>query len=301
MLRFVSAVKRYFTVFLFFLVISFLTACVKPTKASLEEIEVIDSQRMICTFEGIKHDFILDFPEETEGVPLIIMLPGYGNNAKSFRDMVHLELEANVRGYAVVYVTGAADSGDSTSALGWNSGIGNATNNDVDFLCAVVSYLEENYGFDSGATFAVGFSNGAFMTHRLAMEAGDTFEAVVSVAGKMSKVIWENRSDYNDISVFQITGEKDDVVPKNSDNTAIYAIDPAIEEVMEYWAESNGLTEEMTETIGKNSILTKNTGIDSTNQVWSLLVKDGRHSWPDKNINGIDTNSLILDFFEAQK
>ena len=32
----------------------------------------------------------------------------------------------------------------------------------------------------------------------------------------------------------------------------------------------------------------------------ALLVKDGRHSWPDERFSGINTNALILDFFEAQ-
>ena len=48
---------------------------------------------------------------------------------------------------------------------------------------------------------------------------------------------------------FQITGEKDDVVPKNSDGSAKYAIVPAIEDVIAYYAEANGLTLDQIETL----------------------------------------------------
>ena len=80
------------------------------------------------------------------------------------------------------------------------------------------------------------------MAHRLAMEAGDTFRAVVSVSGMMQPEVWEKRNKTNNVSFFQITGEKDDVVPKRSDGTAKYTTAPAIEDVMEYWAKSDGLS-----------------------------------------------------------
>lgn len=252
-----------------------------------------------CNFDGVKHHFILDLPEKSEGAPLVLMLPGYGNTAESFRNTVHFEQVANEFGYAVVYVSGAPNPNDRFSSIGWNSGIGIEGNDDVGFLVSLANYLQKEYAFDEKRTFAVGFSNGAFMVHRLAMEAGNIFSACVSVAGMMPAKIWENRNAENDVSFFQISGEKDDVVPKNRDGSAAYARDPAIEEVMAYWAESNGLDLCETEMTGKGSELTKCRSGLTRNQVWNLLIKDGRHSWPDINFTSIDTNSLILEFFET--
>ena len=285
----------------FVLLFAFLfCSCNMQGKQGLKNITFEDETKFTCTFDGTKHDVILDFPDKTEGASLILMLHGYGNNASSFREMVHLEEQANKRGYVVAYVTGATDPNDNTSSLGWNSGIGNSPNDDVTFLCALTSYLEETYCLDTNETYAVGFSNGAFMTYRLAVEASDTFEAIVSVAGKMPKAIWDERSDSNHISVFQITGEKDDVVPKYADQSANYSVDPAIETVIKYWVQSNRLQSEIGETIGKDSFLTKYCNSHMSKMVWSLQVKDGRHSWPDENIYGFDTNKLILDFLDEQ-
>lgn len=68
---------------------------------------------------------------------------------------------------------------------------------------------------------------------------------------------------------------------------------------MAYWAESNKLTLCESETIGNGSVLTKYRNEEPSNQVWNLFIANGRHSWPSIKTNGIDANSLILDFFET--
>ena len=250
-------------------------------------------------FDGVDHSFILDLPPVTDGAPLVFMLPGYGNTAESFRRMIHFEQDANKLGYAVAYVTGAQNPDDRTSAVGWNYGVGNNKNDDVSFLTALAIYLQKAYSFDRSRTFAVGFSNGAFMVHRLAMEAGDTFSAFVSVAGTMPGKIWDSRNDEHTVSFFQITGEKDDVIPKKYDGSAKYAQAPAIEDVMDYWAASNGLNACESEEVGRGSLITKYRSEEKMNQVWNLFIKNGRHSWPDEKLSGIDINRLIIDFFES--
>jgi poly(3-hydroxybutyrate) depolymerase len=210
-----------------------------------------------------------------------------------------MEEDAVPKGYAVVYVTGAPDSTDPTSANGWNSGISKNENDDVGFIVSLTEYLQDEYGFDKDRTYAAGFSNGAFMMHRLAMDAQDVFSAVASVCGKMSKSVWDRRYGSNQVGVLQISGEKDDVVPKALDGSATYAYDPGIEDVMQYWADSNGISQCVDESIGKNSTITKY-GDTEGHKVWSVMVKDGRHSWYDEGLTGIDVNGLIIEFFEAQ-
>lgn len=287
---------------LLLLILSFcMVGCSKDYRASAIKIEDITQEEdnlFSCSYDGVAHEFILELPEDTQGAPLVILLHGYGNTAKSFRSSIHFEEKANPLGYAVVYVTGAANPGDATSAVGWNSGMSAEGNDDVGFLTALAEYLQKEYSLNEERTYAVGFSNGAFMTHRLAMEASDTFTAVVSVAGMMPEEIWINRNESNDVGVFQITGEKDDVVPKNSDGSAKYSKAPAIEDVMDYWVKANGLEATESSEIGKGSVFTKYAKEGKDKQVWNLFIKDGRHSWPDEKITGIDINALILEFME---
>ena len=254
-----------------------------------------------CTYAGIAHDMILDLPEQPAGAPLILMLPAYGATAENFRSSVHMEETANPRGYAVLYVTGAPQPNNPPDSYSWNSGSAAEGNPDTAFLTALAAYMQETYGFDSARTFAAGFSNGGFMMHRLAMECADTFAAVASVAGRMPDIIWENRNEANSVGFLQITGEKDDVIPKHSDGSADHYDVPGIEDVMAYWAASNGLNESASETVGDSSVLTKYTGSGTAKQVWDVFIPNGRHSWPNGDYNGVIANELILDFFDAQK
>ena len=266
----------------------------------IKDVELQSDNIYTCTYDDVKHDFIVELPENKENAPLVVMLHGYGESAAGFKGKVHFEERACEKGYAVVYVTGAPDPNDKTSANGWNSGIGEGGNEDVGFLIALAKYLQDEYGFDKERTFAVGFSNGAFMIHRLAMEAQDTYAAVVSVSGMMPEQVWDYKNAENNIGFMQITGEKDDVVPKNSDGSAAHSKAPAIEDVMTYWAFSNGLNKADISDIGKRSTITKHTGTDSDKQVWDIFVKDARHSWPDETLTGIDTNGIILEFLDTQ-
>ena len=263
----------------------------------LEDITRKGENCFSCTFDGVKHGFILDLPEHTDNAPLIVMLHGYGSSAEDFRTSVEFEKDANPMGYAVAYVTGAPAPDDKTSSTGWNSASEPDGNKDTDFLKALAKHLQKEYNFDKNRTYAVGFSNGAFMTHTLAMDAADTFSALVSVSGMMQENIWNRRSSSNSVSFFQITGENDDVVPKNSDGTAKYSKAPPIEDVMSYRANSDNAVITENISIGNGSVLTKYVNPDTNTQVWDLLVKNGGHSWFGKKINGFDTNELILDFF----
>ena len=272
---------------------------------NLENINQLNSDTFTCTFDGIEHDFIVELPVQKDtskndaikSVPLVILLPGYSNTADHLRFTTGFHKEANSRGYAAVYVTGSISKYEKTGGLGWNSGIAAKGNPDVEFIVALTEYLQKEYGFDKERTFAAGFSNGGFMIHRLAMEAGNTFRAVACVAGKMPEKVWNNRNRKNHIGVMQITGEKDDVVPKRFDGTVNNSRDPAIEDVISYWVERAGIENPPEESwYNTKSLLSKYQKGRST-VIWNLLIDGGRHSWPDEQIIKININKLILEFF----
>ena len=299
----VTIVKRGFGhafIFLVSLLFSLLliTACKgKKVEHAVIKAEQINANKYSFIVNNVEYTYSIDFPKVVENSALVIMVHGMNNTGERMKLDTHFDESANLRGYTVVYVTIAQNSG---SIYGWNSGIAGQGNDDVLFLRRLAEYLEKEYSLDKKRTFAVGFSNGAFMMHRLAMEAADVFEACVSVAGKMPHNVWNNRNKKNHIGFFQITGEKDEVTPKRSDKGASYSYDPLIEDVMDYWAESNGLTVVSMEEIGKGSGLTKWSGKAASKkaQVWHLLVKNGHHLWAEEELTGINTNELILDFFD---
>ncbi len=258
-------------------------------------------------FDDVLHDYVVDLPDDPEGAPLIVMLPGYGETAEVFRMDTGFYKDAVRLGYIVVHVSGASNPEDRTSSLGWNYNDYDGNHDDVSFLTEFSGHIIEKYSADSTRCFAVGYSSGGFMCHRLAIEAANTFSAVVCVAGTMPDNVWEQRPDTCDIGFFQITGESDNTIPKNSNGSARYARFPAIEEVMDYYAAANKLSHEETGAVGKNSYLIRYSADETMTEmdpsfakyekeVWHLVIGDGHHSWSAENVTGINTNQMILQF-----
>lgn len=262
----------------------------------IENVVSSDEYAFSCVYQGAIREYIEYAPEEAKGI--LFMLHGYGSSAQAFCTDIKMEEDALKRGYAVVYVTGATNKKDSTSGAGWNSGIGESDSDDMGFLEALAGYMQEKYHLTRDNTFAAGFSNGGFMMYRIAVEGQDTFAAVVSVAGMMPEKIWKAKNKTAYISLLQINGTKDDVVPMNSNGTAQNNKAPAIEEVIDYFVSANKLTQKQTEELSEKAELTKYYEEGKTEQVWQVLIKDGRHSWPKENACGFQLNSFILDFLD---
>lgn len=274
-------------------------AFVSPSIADLEAVEATDNANEFeCMYQGERRTFLLYKPEkcetdissltDSEFFPLLIVLHGYADTSFGMRNMTSIDEVAGQTGYFTAYV--------SSHGPGWNCGMGDSDSDDVGYIKAVVRYLQKEYHCDSDRTFAVGYSNGGFMIQRLAMEAQDTFRAVISVAGKMPKSVWESRSDKKNIGVMQIYGNEDNVVPQNQNGSSQTAVDPAIEEVLDYWVKANQLEYEDKEELSKRTVCTKYSNQSESNYVWNVVIKGGHHSWPDQDFAGFDVNKLILDY-----
>lgn len=259
----------------------------------------VGKDNYICMFHDQERKFMLHLPDDYgENTPLLFMLHGYANNPESFALSTGMNKTADERGYVVVYPQGIADPSDVTSAAGWNSGIKDEGNDDVGFLVALADYLQKEYGLNKEATFAAGFSNGAFMMYRLACEAPDTFKGVASVAGFMPEKIWNEKKEKASVGILQINGTKDDVVPlKDSENSA-YESRPTINQVIDYWKQANNLAQETEEILSDKATSTCYYSDSNPNLVCYIEIEGGSHSWPEESFAGFKTNEVILDFFD---
>ena len=279
-----------------------LTACGKePALPQIEQAETVGTNgSYTCTYLGTEREFLVCPPEiRTESSPVIFMLHGYGSKAESFQLDTKMDKTACPQGYTVIYVSGIPNPTDKTSASCWNSGIAASPVDDTGFLKALAHYAWENLGCDADRTYAAGFSNGAFMVHRLALEAADTFSGFASVAGMTPEQTWENRTSIGPVSFLQISGTKDDVIPMRANTAAGHTNAPAIEDTLDFFI-SEGKLEQTEETaLSEKSTLTKYGGSTAEACVWSVVIEDGSHTWPREQFAGFDTNSLILEFFDT--
>lgn len=249
-----------------------------------------------CDYNGIERKYMLYTPEGVgENSPLVFMLHGYLSNSKNFMDYTDMNTAAEKYGYAVVYPQGIRDPANSTGGACWNSGLTDSGNDDAGFLVALARYLQQTYGFNSSGTFAAGFSNGAFMMYKLACEAPDTFRAVASVAGAMSGGAWNERSDSASIGILQINGTNDSVVPIDKDG--VYGDAPAIDGVIDYWANANNLDLHQKTNLSDSTAMHCYSNRNNDNHVWHIVIEGGHHSWPQEETGGFSASDVILEFF----
>ena len=271
----------------------------KPASGpKLENVVLEEDNKYTCTFEDVKHEFVISLPQESKNAPLIVMLHGSGDSAENFRRTSGLDDVALPKGYAVCYVGGTNNAKAGRNLKSWNYGRIENDYNDVGFIKALVNYLIDEYSLDKDHVFCAGFSNGGYMNFRLALEAQDTFLACTSVGGDLCKTLWDKRPEKNDVGMLVVYGEIDEAVPKNLDGSAKTSLDPAIEDVLDYMVSSNGLEMQSEGEIGEGSIIRKYGADSDKDIVWSVVVKDGKHGWPTEELNSFSMNELLLEFFE---
>lgn len=286
-------------IIIFVMILSMLAgvcSCAKAPRpqSQITDVVQIEDNTYECQFEGVTFKFVLFLPEKIDGnTPLILMMTGLNTNSSGFKSQTNMDETACPRGYAVCYV----QPGLRTGGRGWDCGLSEPREVDsLDYLVNLVIYLQDEYGLSKTKAFAAGFSNGGFMAHRVAMEASDTFLAVASVAGVMTNMIWDERSDKTSIGVLEIYGTADTIIPQSGNDTDLPY--PPIEDVMKYWAQANGLSASGTEQLSGVAELTKYTAFLNKTQVWSVKIDGGEHVWPTEDIAGFNANELILDFFD---
>lgn len=274
-----------------------MAGCGEKKEIKIEAVTDMGNLKYSCGYDGKERTY-LEYKPDGDAKGILFMLHGYGSNPESFQNDTGMHIEAGKRGYVVIYVAGIRNEKDSSASSGWNAGIGDSEIDDIGFLNALAKYMQQKYGLTRDDTFAAGYSNGAFMMHRIATEGQESFAAVASVAGMMPEKVWVSRPDTNQISVLQISGSKDDVIPMYYNGSDHNSKNPPMEDVIAYYASANGLTQMQTESLTEKVLVTKYKEQGKKEQVWHVFIEGGRHSWPDEKLWGFNTNSLILDFFD---
>lgn len=246
-----------------------------------------------CTVAGRERCFIYVEPEnKNKDTKLVVLLHGAEDSALNFQSTIHFEDEAFKRNYAVLYLQGELNPENKSAALGWVNTYTKAGDDDIDYVMGTTDYIKKTYKVGK-KTYIAGFSQGAFLINKLAIEKANKFDGFASVAGIMVKHAWEQRKN-KQAAFFQINGLKDELIPMDLNKSSKYSPNPSVETVLEYFSQTNKLgTDYVQEEINKDVKLLKN-----KDKVWWMLIEDYHHGWPKNDRANINVNEYILDFFE---
>lgn len=278
------------------------------------------SRAYTLSFAGVERKYLLHLPRNYQAdqqYPLVFVYHGYGNSPKLAEWYTGFSTKADKEGIIVVYPRGT--SGKDPMLLSWNAGFccEDAARNKVDdvgFTRALVQDLIQKYPIDPTRVYAAGFSNGAMMVHRLAIELPDVFAAIAPISGSIGGtggdlVAFTMPKPLKPVPIVLIHGKKDAVVPFDGspNRRGLFVPFPA---TVQFWTQTNQCTSDaQQESLASNVEKVVYLGCQNGSDITTYTVANGIHIWFGGNYDHlrhpftktINTTDAVWDFFSQHK
>jgi polyhydroxybutyrate depolymerase len=261
-------------------------------------------------FAGLVRTYRLHIPPSYDGrklVPLVLAFHGRLGTGRAQERLSKLSTVSDQNNFIVVYPDGIYRS--------WNAGhrVGGAERlniDDVGFVSQLINELMQILRIDPYRVYATGMSNGGIFVHRLGCELSDKIAAIASVAGPIAPSVLESCNSNDPVSVLEIHGTNDPIVPWNGGETKGKGYVESVEKTIEFWVKHNRCTgTSKTKRISGNVIKQSYTPCQSGTEVVLYKIEAGGHTWPEGNEyfpeavvgqtnNEFNASQAIWDFFK---
>lgn len=234
-------------------------------------------------------------------MPLVVLLHGRPDSGVGMALISGMSEVAEEHGFIAVYPDGMNDSMPPNTGYEWNYVLGSpyfaqsTDRNDTDFLINMVADISQDLNVDQRRLYLTGFSNGGFMTHRVACEAPTAFAAFAPVGSALFPGLDTVCEEHNagPLPILMMHGTSDVSIPwegmsQNGPNgQQVYYTSPVQLEVGT-WALRNGCDvnnptvtpiESNGETDTQVSIIDFN-DCDEGGETIFYMVVNGGHNWP---------------------
>jgi polyhydroxybutyrate depolymerase len=249
---------------------------------------------------GAERAYLLHVPKGFDSLaplPVVFAFHGWSGLPEGMLGTTDFNYIADQNGFLAVYPRG---TGTANNDLSWNAGncCGFAFNNHVDDV-AFARRMLEDLGtitvIDPRRTYATGFSNGAFLSYRLACEMSDTFAAVAPVGGTL---VFQPCRPEQPVALLHVHGLYDMTVPYEGGSDLIDGGFPSVADSIRTWVELDGCTgEAQVDQPYKNVVHTAYGDCRAGTAVELYTVDFFGHTWP--LINTFPASQTIWEFFAA--
>lgn len=177
----------------------------------------------------------------------------------------------------------------SASGPNWAEGC-NCTRPDIDgvddvgFVDELIERVDQDFNVDTSKIYAIGYSQGALFTHRLACERSDVFAGSAMVAGMMSIPVATICDPTGRQDIMMMHGENDDVLPWTGVPSGLYATLSVLDTFF-FWRSVSDCTEVgiAQETKTTHSVSRTVRTVSSCREGSKLRldeIRQGGHQWP---------------------
>jgi|CXWL01.1.fsa_nt_gi polyhydroxybutyrate depolymerase len=253
-------------------------------------------------------------------MPLVMVLHGRPSNALSMAAITEFNQTAEREGFIAVYPDGIGGEWNSVAdQIGLQA---EYPQDDVAFLTDLADDLRGEFNVDASRMYVAGFSNGGFMTLRMACQASDRFAAFASVGAALYYDLREICRRGDPAPVMIIHGTSDQSISFNGvvfrSNGEARQVSLSVPETVSYFARRNGCGEGARRTDFAQSapetqvIRFESNGCANGDDVSFYMINGGGHVWPgvrgvlaEENFGptnmDINASQAIWDFFKAHR
>jgi polyhydroxybutyrate depolymerase len=248
---------------------------------------------------GVDRDVVYFVPSsyvQGQQLPLLIVLHGLTQTGPGIMAITGYNAIAEQNNFIVCYPSGLNNA--------WNAdmNVTVSTADDKGFIEALALYFQSNFTSDPSRQYLCGFSNGGFMSHKMACESSMCFAAIATVSGNMSDTTYANCNPQFTPAVLHIHGTADLVVPYGGGAATGVSVDLA----MEKWrtvlsCDANPAVVNMPNTsLIDLSSPQRYTYANCNSDLQHIKITGGGHQWP-----GIATlvggaGTINMDFYSPQ-
>jgi polyhydroxybutyrate depolymerase len=283
----------------------FVSAAAADSTPAAAPARVWNSGTHHLTFDGRERTFVLDVPQELKpGAPLVMVFHGFTGSAKEMRELTGFAKVSQEHGFVAVYPEGTRDSkGRSFFNVGYEFHR-DQTVDDVRFARSLAERLTRDFGLDSRAVFATGFSNGGDMSFLLGAQREPFVAAIAPVAGTMMESWAKYFRPAARISVLAVNTRDDKTTFWNGDLNNRDGWGPYLgtEAVLDLWVKGLALERSERKNLSKAIVLSHwSTATDPT-EARLYVLEAGGHRWPPTLGDRSETTAeTIWRFFDAHR
>ncbi len=263
--------------------------------------------------------------DPTKPTPVVVLLHGRPSNGGGMAYLTGMNGVAENNNFIVVYPDGIDNEWNaqfdiSASAVSLSGRRSTLPQDDVGFLQTLMGDIAQDFNIDRSRLYLGGFSNGSFMTYRMACSAGDTFAAFAAISAGLYVELARYCSRSDPTPILIMNGTADGSVPyggvliPNRDRGDPIRISLGVQDTVATFARRNGCDmagesttfAERGESPGTNVVRFVPRNCRSGADVVLYAINGGGHTWPGHprpqmemgatNMD-MDAGEVIWDFF----
>lgn len=239
------------------------------------------------TFEGLERTYLIHVPPSYDvqtPVPLLLMLHGRGGNGEDIAELTNFSDLADENNFIVLYPDGLDNQWNYVKDV---PGYSSMTQDDTGFLLTLLDEVSSQYTIDEKRVYVAGFSNGGFMTQRLACGAPERFAAFASVAAAGFGGMPQLCKTPSPLSILLVHGTLDAVIPwQGLVRGNGYMLAP-VTDTLAFWSQYASCEGEVADTalpqkgeFPETNVTLFSVGCADDNEVLLYAVQGGGHNWP---------------------